>query len=82
LLWHMSDTIPSAIKPSPSGTKLAFLTTAQCAVVQVEMSKHIRPVFAVPKLAVALTANETGGTAIKAVTDEVASLCRVIPSGA
>jgi hypothetical protein len=49
----------TAIKPSPVGTKLAFLTTAQCAVVQVEMSKHIRPVFAVPETAVALTAVET-----------------------
>jgi hypothetical protein len=35
------------------------------------MSKHIRPVFAVPEVAVALTANETGVTAPKAVTDEV-----------
>jgi hypothetical protein len=49
----------TAIKPSPVGTKLAFLTTAQCAVVQVEMSKHIRPVFAVPETAVAITAVET-----------------------
>jgi hypothetical protein len=35
-----------------------------------EMSKHICPVFAVPEMAVALTAIETGVTAVKAVTDE------------
>jgi hypothetical protein len=33
------------------------------------MSKHIRPVFAVPEATVALTVAETGGTAM-AVTNE------------
>jgi hypothetical protein len=35
------------------------------------MSKHIRPVFAVPEATVVLTVAETGVTAAKAVTDEV-----------
>jgi hypothetical protein len=35
------------------------------------MSKHIRPVFAVPETAVALAAVEKGVTAVGAVTNEV-----------
>jgi hypothetical protein len=43
----------------PTWDEGRFLKTAQCAVLLPEMSKHIRPVFAVPEATVALTVAET-----------------------